>query len=371
MKRDIVKFDLVTHRFITNRWRTPEGREVRDKLIKAIKLGADISDVLSPYVLEHPDNVEPYEYPFYPPDAMESREFWLLTSDDLRGIHFHGEDFSGTTSLAKNNISFSHFTDCDLSNVDFEMCDLSHARLYSCHLAGVIFAYSRGVDVKFVDCILNGASFLGSHFSVVDLSGTELKSVYFEDTILKKLKVNYLTKFDKRIQHIWHERRMPKQQLPDIYRAIRIAYQNAELINYADHYLMQERISNRKYVFWPRFLQSHTWLNFSSWAKDLIWSGMAGYGTKPFRIVLIGFLISMLYALVYFLAGAPKELTGEATGYIGAIYFSITTFATLGYGDLTYEHGRHFMRLVSTSEAVLGAIFIALFVVVLARKIIR
>ena len=49
-------------------------------------------------------------------------------------------------------------------------------------------------------------------------------------------------------------------------------------------------------------------------------------------------------------------------------YFSIVTFTTLGYGDLSPNGG---MRIVAASEALIGAIMIAYFVVALARKVMR
>jgi hypothetical protein len=56
---------------------------------------------------------------------------------------------------------------------------------------------------------------------------------------------------------------------------------------------------------------------------------------------------------------------------MSAMYFSFTTFATLGYGDLSYGPSHPWMRFLSTSEAWVGAVIIALFVAVMARKMLR
>ena len=371
MEKEDIKFDLLTERFIINRWKTPIGREVHDHIIDAARKSEDVTRILEPYVLQHPAVVEPYEYPFYPPDAIEEKEFWVLTSNDLRGLYCHGENFSNSTSFAKTQLGFTHFTSCDLTAVDFEMTDLSAAEFSHCNLSNVVFAYCGGVDVTIVDSKLVNASFLNAQFLQFNLSGTDLTNVYFENTDLKEIKVNYLTKIDKRLHRRWHQRMMPLNRLPDLYRAFRIAYQRAQLHTYADHFLFRERLTNRKYVLWPRFINKKTLFDFTAWLMDFIWSAIAGYGTKPFRIILLGLFVSFIYAVIYFLFGTPLEASGRMTGFLGSIYFSYTTFATLGYGDLVYAEGHHIMRLVSTSEAILGAVTMALFVVVVARKIMR
>jgi hypothetical protein len=106
----------------------------------------------------------------------------------------------------------------------------------------------------------------------------------------------------------------------------------------------------------------------AAWFADLLSGWITGYATKPFRVVGIGALVSLTYAVVYWRAGLPEPETHDV---LQALYFSFTTFATLGYGDVTYPSTRPWLRLLSTSEGWFGAVFIALFVTVLARKMLR
>ncbi|MBU7025782.1 MAG: two pore domain potassium channel family protein [Theionarchaea archaeon] len=50
------------------------------------------------------------------------------------------------------------------------------------------------------------------------------------------------------------------------------------------------------------------------------------------------------------------------------LYYSIVTFTTLGYGDI---HPLGYSHIIASVEALTGAFFIALFVVVFARKMMR
>jgi len=55
--------------------------------------------------------------------------------------------------------------------------------------------------------------------------------------------------------------------------------------------------------------------------------------------------------------------------FLETLYFSIVTFTTLGFGDLAPKPG--FFQLFASFEALLGAIFMAMFIFVFARKMIR
>ncbi len=56
------------------------------------------------------------------------------------------------------------------------------------------------------------------------------------------------------------------------------------------------------------------------------------------------------------------------TSFFDALYFSIVTFTTLGYGDY---HAVGSMRYLAAAEAFVGAALMALFTVIVARNIIR
>ncbi|MBU7045430.1 MAG: two pore domain potassium channel family protein, partial [Theionarchaea archaeon] len=57
------------------------------------------------------------------------------------------------------------------------------------------------------------------------------------------------------------------------------------------------------------------------------------------------------------------------TDFYYCFYYSVVTFTTLGYGDI-HPIG-HLSHAIAFSEAFTGAFFIALFVVVFARKMMR
>lgn len=93
------------------------------------------------------------------------------------------------------------------------------------------------------------------------------------------------------------------------------------------------------------------------------------YGTSWERIILSSFFVISFFAVLYWFFGCIY-LIGESPveSFWKLLYFSITTFSTLGYGDMYPVGG---MRFIAGIQSLIGAFFVALFVVVFARKWMR
>lgn len=85
--------------------------------------------------------------------------------------------------------------------------------------------------------------------------------------------------------------------------------------------------------------------------------------------------ISLWSLGIIFLCAALLKLTDSllynnekvATSFWDAVYFSIVSFTTLGYGDF---HAIGFMRFVVSIESFVGVILMALFALIIAKKVI-
>jgi len=115
------------------------------------------------------------------------------------------------------------------------------------------------------------------------------------------------------------------------------------------------------------------------WVTDKIWlllefivgKWLFGYGERPGRVLCAAAIVILASGLVYWLAGSLmfQEHTVQAT--LGdCLYFSVTTFTTLGFGDY-YPQPGHLTRYVVMFETLSGAALTALFVVSLAKRFAR
>ncbi len=96
-----------------------------------------------------------------------------------------------------------------------------------------------------------------------------------------------------------------------------------------------------------------------------------GYGERPIRVLFASALVIITCAFFY---SQPKALIyrgGQTVpSFPQSLYFSVTTFTTLGYGDL-YPSADGFCRQLAMAEAITGGFLMALFVVCLAKRFSR
>ena len=99
-----------------------------------------------------------------------------------------------------------------------------------------------------------------------------------------------------------------------------------------------------------------------------------GYGERPMRVLLSAMLVILVCAALYMYNGELTNREGELIPdykLVDMIYFSTTTFTTLGFGDISPESTSTFTKFVAMFEAMCGASLTSLFVVCLAKRFSR
>lgn len=304
---------------------------------------------------------------------------------------FHGSRWT--------NISFS-----SCRNLVFDEAEISFFEFNDCHIEDINFNKSKIQDFKFINSTIQGFK----------LQNTYTNRLSFEKTVLSGLDIyrceliNFLYKSPKASGY---EREFNN------YRKIRLAFQQEGKRNEAKHFYYYERCFERKKSFspylanrnlfppmtkyagrfrdiWSHFRNGHftlkkaiffnlyligyyvnIWINpfriyfwralrfkviyFISLFEYILW----GYGERPIRPLLIGSAIIMLYSLVYYYSIHP-DLNKSL---INSIYFSIVTFTTLGYGDISPKNYDE-LKIICSSEALLGIILVAILVAGFANR---
>jgi hypothetical protein len=365
------EFDLRVQRFLAGRWETELGKEVHERVVRGLKAGVEVRAVLDDYVLDDPDNFDPYGYPIYPVRFMTQDAFWVLHHDDLRGIHFYNESFIGSPSFEKKSLDYCRFFNCDLSSANLESSNFTRSYFEKCNFSGTIFAGSGGFYTRFRDCNLSGACLWDAEFIDADFRASILRDAYFEGALIIAPLVDHRTDFGVTLSRNWKNRTLPLIQVPDIYRMMRTAYASAELYDRSDVFLYKERRAFRKYLLEPRWRESRSVHLAAQLCSDFLWDLSMGYATKPFRMLLIGVALIALFVTFYWVCDARFKGNSDNSSLAEYIYFSITSFSTLGFGDLVFEAKHPWLRFLSATEGMLGATWIAVFVAVLSRKLVK
>lgn len=159
------------------------------------------------------------------------------------------------------------------------------------------------------------------------------------------------------------------QEAEETYRNLRLHLEQAGLFEQAGRFFHREMVMRRLQM--PRY----SGRRLLSWVVDLF----SGYGEKPLNVVLFSLGLIGFCGLLYFLVGVrhgdlslglalERGLWANLADLLDCLYFSVVTFTTLGYGDIS-PHG--LARPIAAFEAFVGSFTMALFVVVFVKKMTR
>lgn len=271
------------------------------------------------------------------------------------------------------------------SGVDLQRADLRFANMRGAHLS---YGTLLGAN-------LAGANLELAFLSDVDLGNANLTWAKLFETKFRNNDFRQVIGLEKGCFRNWNRGLIPKYRMleshPDqaepMYRALvayfatKCALEDASWAAYR-YRVMHHAILRGKLSFLTCVFEDATRQVFgdeqidlrraferggSSWVASLfefatswVFRWISGYGEKPLRVALFSAAVIFCYAGLYDLFDVLKE-----AGFSNALYFSIVTFTTLGYGDLT-PHSDY--RLFAASEAVVGLLLSGLFLFTLSRR---
>jgi len=265
-----------------------------------------------------------------------------LSHTDLSGINLvaEGEAFCmAGADLYRANLQDAHLFRVDLHGASLMKADLSGANLHCANLQ---------------DCNLLGAKF----------NGAKLDNVHWGNNVLQERR-GLLAEVEGDLSYA----KQNYQEAEEIYRELSRICEKQGLSEESGHFFQSAMKMRRLQM--PKY-SPHRML---SRVVDLF----CGYGEEPIRIIFFSWMMILFFAALYFAFGISSAagivgLSWENTlaenlwALLECSYFSIVTFTTLGYGDLTPVG---WTRAVAALEAFSGSFTMALFVVVFVKKMTR
>lgn len=298
--------------------------------------------------------------------------FWKDKNDK------HNRDIKGALEQyikkhkSVDRLSLCH---CDLNNIDLvdhnssvghalHQCDLYKANLEGAHLFKIDFSGSSLMKSNLENANLHCANLESCNLLGVKIRNARLENVNWGKCILQE----NLAKLEQKsgnVEAMWDY----YEQAEEIYRNLRIETEKQGLFEKSGYFFRKEMIMRRLQM--PIL----SYDRLSSKVVDLF----CGYGEKPFNVVMFSLFVISVSALFYFVLGVNygdeviqfsrgKGVAANALEFLSCLYFSVVTFTTLGYGELTPTSAA---RVVSGVEAFVGSFTMALFVVVFVKKMTR
>ena len=246
-----------------------------------------------------------------------------------------------------------------LTNSDLSRANLDHAHLYKVNLSG-----SRLLKANLSKANLHCANLSGCNLLGVNLKSSRLENVDWGEQI-------YQASVAKGAQGVKNRSNAVAlyEEAEEVARNIRKSCEDQGLFSVAGAFFHREMLFRRYQLslFSRRRLISKI--------VDLV----SGYGEKPLRIILFSAAFIFFCSVFYFLTGLSDNgslvlFDSKQSGWVNfrawldCLYFSVVTFTTLGYGDLTPLGPS---RLCAALEAFTGSFSLALFVVVFVKKMTR
>lgn len=293
-----------------------------------------------------------------------------LTGADLSEVDLRGADLF-QTKLDRANVKMADLSNCDLSGASLVGADLYKADLTGCFATDADLSGAYLAEAKLIDSDQRGVRARGANLSGAVLTGSDLSRGDFAECVLDGADVTDANLSQAALDRasVFGLKYGPRRLMAGHYFAVRgldSCHGNALFVRDAQD---QDYID----TLWQSVDQLPT-AGARRRRTVLLraWKAI-DYGRSLMRPALIAFVLSMLFGLVYsldlHLDWGLMDYSGTAQGWLTPFYYSIVTYTTLGFGDITPTHW--IGELVVVIEVLLGYLTLGLLLTILANSVAR
>jgi len=237
-------------------------------------------------------------------------------------------------------------------------------RFVNCSFKRTVISGIKFTNCSFEDCLFLGTQFIKCRFNDCTFRGCNPNDVGFEKCYIDP------TVFEGTLDAENHGNIGVK-----LFQALLDNSKNTHQPSFAASAEYNFRKWQRYELNWEYSEQRISWSRYlSRWIPNALYQVFAGYGlrAKFFACWTLVFLFAV--SLINWRFWAPmgiRDSTGACArrSPIAALYFSVTTLTTLGYGDLTPSTSVG--RLLVVFEVVFGLLMFSLFASILIRRLVR
>jgi uncharacterized protein YjbI with pentapeptide repeats len=298
-----------------------------------------------------------------------------LSDLDLSGINLGEADLSEAdffgADLSNANLKMASMPEADLSDAN-----LSGAELYKADLSSAFLTEANLTGAYLAEANMSGADLRGSRLHNVDMTEADLTSANLSEAVLSGSNLSHANIMHTNFSYATMDtvnligvRYGDFHSLRGHYLGIRgldSCYGNAIFVRDArDQDYLDTVEHNIDQTASPMSRRLRRFM-FSGWRR-------IDYGrnlTKPFLYaIILASLFGVIYLFDMRLGWGLMDYSGSAQSWITPFYYSIVTYTTLGFGDITPQHWLG--EIIVVVEVVLGYTTLGLLLSILANRVAR
>ena len=298
-----------------------------------------------------------------------------LSNIDLQSRDLSGHDYTGA-DFFESKLSSANLKHAKLIKADLAGADLSSAGLYKAQLASatITAANLQGADLTEADLSnvdLRGANLAGADLTGADLRGADLENADLRDTCLTRANVAGASFRTARLEgaNVTGIAYGGFKEMRGCYLGIRgldSVYGNALFVRDAKDQDYIDTLEESIASLPEGFAKTTEVLLFKAW-------GLFDHGRSLLKVGVYAFVLATLYGIIYsfdmWLGWGMMDYSNSAQSWFTPFYYSMVTYTTLGYGDVTAENVYGEMLVIS--EVVLGYFTLGLLLSIIANTIAR
>ena len=293
-----------------------------------------------------------------------------LEGRNLSGIDFSSADFYEST-LSSANLKHTKLVKADLAGADLSSAGLYKAVLTSATASAANLQGADLTEADLTDADLRGANLVGANLTGADLRGANLSNADLRDASLAGANVTGASFRTARIEGanvtgIVYGRFKDMRRCYLGIRGLDSVYGNALFVRDAKDQDYIDTLESSISAMPDGYKKSIESILFKAW-------GLFDHGRSLLKVGIYAFLIATIYGIIYsfdmWFSWGMMDYSNSAQSWFTTFYYSMVTYTTLGYGDVTAEN--IFGEILVISEVVLGYFTLGLLLSIIANTIAR
>ena len=298
-----------------------------------------------------------------------------LSDIDLAGCNLSGHDFTGA-DFFEGEISSANLKHAKLEKADLSGANVSYAGLYKAKLSSATMTAVnlQGADLTEADLSLadlRGANLKGANLTGANLCNADLSNADLRDACLSSANVTGASFRTANIEgaNVTGIVYGGFKDMRGGYLGIRgldTVFGNALFVRDAKDQDYIDTLESSILALPIGYTKTIEILMFKAW-------GLFDHGRSLLKVGIYAFLIATLYGVIYSfdmrLHWGMMDYSNSAQSWFTPFYYSMVTYTTLGYGDVTAENV--YGEILVISEVVLGYFTLGLLLSIIANTIAR